>query len=392
MAHCNQTDCIGCFGVECQSVMNGQCYTLSGAYCGDCHECFDEDITTNNRNQHNGTQSNLRTRQGQFINRRTGQPVPPNMPYHSHEGQAMAGARHVSTPHDNYDRVQPDSGRRLSPGQRDCNPGEVELWGVCYDPATTTHIHRMGEGLVGPIPQDIQFLYNLQALTLGSNDISGQIPSSIGNLPNLQFLNLSYNELTGPIPSSIGNLTNLISLSLFGNQLSGEIPSSIGNLTNLNSLSLWENQLTGEIPPEICNIDYSSVRDNKLCFPYPSCISQFDIDSQDTSNCSPLLGDVNQDGQIDIVDVVRIVNHIAGTVGLNYIQQQLADINQDGNINITDIVATIQQILSQGNLTSQQRHELQNILRQAQSGNLRGMRHGRNVRRTRTSRIRRPRR
>ena len=228
MAHCNQTDCIGCFGVECQSVMNGQCYTLSGTYCGDCHNCFDEDITTNNRNnrnqgghvhemQHaarhthpidpqnptgartghgqwmnlssqgmpetslagghthrrglgntigrngntNGNQTNLRTRQGEFVNRRTGNSVPAGTPYHTHNGQAMAGARHVSTPHDNYDRVQPDSGRRLSPGQRDCNPGEVELWGVCYDPATTTHIHRMQEGLVGPIPQDIQFLYNL---------------------------------------------------------------------------------------------------------------------------------------------------------------------------------------------------------------------------------------
>jgi len=192
--HCNQTDCIGCFGNECQSVRNGQCYTLSGTYCGDCHDCFDEDITTNNRNNRNqgghthqvpahrhfimtedngggavagsgytypttysgidygsgyddinffqpiygdqtttqagththrrglgntigrngntnGNQTNLRARQGEFVNRRTGNSVPAGTPYHTHEGQAMAGARHSNKPHDKYDRVGGGMGR-----------------------------------------------------------------------------------------------------------------------------------------------------------------------------------------------------------------------------------------------------------------------------------------
>ena len=52
-----------------------------------------------------GIQNNLRTREGQFINRRTGQPVPANMPYHTHNGQAMAGAVHSNRPHDKYDRA-----------------------------------------------------------------------------------------------------------------------------------------------------------------------------------------------------------------------------------------------------------------------------------------------
>ena len=72
---------------------------------------------------------------------------------------------------------------------------------------------------------------------------------------------------------------------LNSNQLTGEIPSSIGNLTNLTYLLLGSNQLTGEIPSEICNIPSINVYNNKLCPPYPSCISQHDIDSQDTSNC-----------------------------------------------------------------------------------------------------------
>ena len=104
---------------------------------------------------------------------------------------------------------------------------------------------------------------------------------------NLTFLTLSHNQLSGEIPTDIGNLTNLNSLSLGYNQLTGEIPPEIGNLTNLEYLYLGNNQLSGEIPEEICNQGDSnpSVWSNQLCPPYPECISQEDIDSQDTSNC-----------------------------------------------------------------------------------------------------------
>jgi hypothetical protein len=124
-----------------------------------------------------------------------------------------------------------------------CNNGEVELWGTCYNIENTTHLY-------------------------------------------LQY----KDEVTGEIPSSIGNLTNLRTLALQGNDLTGEIPSSIGDLTNLQYLNLFENQLTGVIPEEICNQgdSYPSVYNNKLCPPYPECISQSDIDSQDTLNCGKI--------------------------------------------------------------------------------------------------------
>tara|TARA_B110000116_G_C16619620_1_gene483167 strand:- start:53 stop:220 length:168 start_codon:yes stop_codon:yes gene_type:complete len=52
-------------------------------------------------------------------------------------------------------------------------------------------------------------------------------------------------------------------------------------------LNLGYNQLTGEIPPEICNQGDPTpdVSYNQLCPPYPECISQEDINTQDTSNC-----------------------------------------------------------------------------------------------------------
>ena len=73
----------------------------------------------------------------------------------------------------------------------DCDEGEVELWGECYNIEETT------------------------------------------------FLQLSWNGLTGEIPSTIGNLTNLTKLWLYSNELTGEIPPEIGNLTNLTEFYLW---------------------------------------------------------------------------------------------------------------------------------------------------------
>ena len=168
----------------------------------------------------------------------------------------------------------------------DCNEN-IELWGECYNIQTTQILDLSNSGLTGEIPSEIGNLINLISLKLYNNQLTGELPSEIGNLINLTSLTLYNNQLTGEIPSEIGNLTNLVDLNLRDNQLTGEIPSSIGNLTNLFFLNLSNNQFTGEIPSEICNQGDStpSVGNNKLCPSYPSCISQDDIDSQDTSNC-----------------------------------------------------------------------------------------------------------
>ena len=98
---------------------------------------------------------------------------------------------------------------------------------------------------------------------------------------------LPGNQLSGEIPESIGNLINLNSLILYNNQITGEIPYQIGNLINMNFLYLNDNQLTGEIPFEICDIGdpMPSLFNNRLCPPYPDCISQSNIDSFETSEC-----------------------------------------------------------------------------------------------------------
>lgn len=53
-------------------------------------------------------------------------------------------------------------------------------------------------------------------------------------------------------------------------------------------------------------------------------------------------GDVNQDGNVDISDIVAIINQIAGTASYSY-----SDVNNDGKTDISDIVAVIN-IIAQG--------------------------------------------
>ena len=53
-------------------------------------------------------------------------------------------------------------------------------------------------------------------------------------------------------------------------------------------------------------------------------------------------GDVNEDGTVDISDIVAIINQIAGTATYRY-----ADVNNDSNVDISDIVAVINIIAGQ---------------------------------------------
>ena len=58
-----------------------------------------------------------------------------------------------------------------------------------------------------------------------------------------------------------------------------------------------------------------------------------------------LMGDVNQDEVLNILDVFNMVNHIINFEGLDSLQQFLADVNEDGVINILDVISVINTIL-----------------------------------------------
>lgn len=58
-----------------------------------------------------------------------------------------------------------------------------------------------------------------------------------------------------------------------------------------------------------------------------------------------LLGDVNGDGKVNIIDVVAVTEYILNRPPLVFIKKQ-ADINQDNSINISDVIGIVNIILS----------------------------------------------
>ena len=62
-------------------------------------------------------------------------------------------------------------------------------------------------------------------------------------------------------------------------------------------------------------------------------------------NNSTVIGDLNGDNFIDVLDVLVIVDYITGNLQLGYAQISISDSNNDNNINIEDILLIISDIL-----------------------------------------------
>ena len=60
------------------------------------------------------------------------------------------------------------------------------------------------------------------------------------------------------------------------------------------------------------------------------------------ANDVPYIGDLNDDGNIDVLDVIILVNHILSPAT---VELEGADINNDGQVNILDVVALVNIIL-----------------------------------------------
>ena len=77
----------------------------------------------------------------------------------------------------------------------------------------------------------------------------------------------------------------------------------------------------------------------------PSNLQSTIIDLIESIPSGTILGDLNEDGTINVIDVVNLVNIILGGSSS---EQQLAagDINQDGTINVIDAVQLVNIILN----------------------------------------------
>ena len=260
---------------------------------------------------------------------------------------------------ENLSEVEP-----LEIGFQEWTDGRIEYLFLSYNQLTT-------------LPEGIGDLSSLVRLYLQENQLT-TIPESIGNLSSLEYLYLNDNQLT-TLPESIGNLTSLVRLYLYVNQLTTlpesignlssldwlysdnnqltTIPESIGNLNSLIGLGLSSNQLT-TLPESICNlnIDWDNsflCGNNYICDDIPECI----IDSNGLNyilddylgyyvyqpqNCDEcILGDVNNDSMLNILDIVSII-----TLILDGEYDECGDVNSDGDLNILDVVIFVNIILS----------------------------------------------
>ncbi len=224
---------------------------------------------------------------------------------------------------------------------------EVELWGECYNIEETTFINfSYQEGsdyppLSGEIPFEIGQLVNMTDLYLGGNELT-VIPPEIGNLVNLQSLFLYDNQFSS-IPPEIGDLINLRTLDIGYNQIT-ELQNELFSLSNLELLRLEYNELTS-ISNDLCNISECNIyiNNNYICPPYPECLSEDDLGYQDVSECnecSNIVGDINNDSLVNVLDIVSLVNQI-----LENQYEQCSDINSDQILNVLDIVTLVSLIL-----------------------------------------------
>ncbi len=217
------------------------------------------------------------------------------------------------------------------------------------------------------IPNSFGNLTDLRMLYLNWNNLTS-IPESFDQLINLMYLILSNNQLV-TLFDNIGNLQNLIYLDLGYNQLEA-IPESVGQLQSLVYLYIFVNQLSA-LPESICdlNVDWNAMDGtflpyfgsggNLLCENIPECIANSDnfeigldqtyysfaIDMPQDCQDPYTLGDINDDGSIDILDIVAVVSFILGDTEFTEPQLFSADVNLDNSVDILDIVMIVGIIL-----------------------------------------------
>jgi len=170
--------------------------------------------------------------------------------------------------------------------------------------------------------------------------ILGQTYSIQGNIllgPEI-LGNMEYNFL-----NTEGTLADKLMSSLQGANIPGADSRCLND--NLSSLSAFirvanptdDNDLFLDL--NVNNVDFISYHID----PIDSLQNLFD--DWYINNLDYMLGDINQDGSIDIFDIVISVNIILGSYQPNTIEFLSADINEDNILNIQDIIILIAIIL-----------------------------------------------
>ena len=130
--------------------------------------------------------------------------------------------------------------------------------------------------------------------------------------------------------------------------------SSLGNWTSGNASSVcmdespfnvWNGWSASQRDLFVLDHNGDLVLSQNISSGLPSNLQSTIIDLIESIPSGSILGDLNEDGTINVIDVVNLVNIILGGSSS---EQQLAagDINQDGTINVIDAVQLVNIILN----------------------------------------------
>ena len=237
-----------------------------------------------------------------------------------------------------------------------CDPGYTEINNLCFHQGDLSLIQKM-----------IDNSYE-SGIDLGCNEGDPYCgsPNPYMDAPDSWFWvtvdSVYYqwpgndNGLVEPLELGIqdwnnGRLTSIMCGAYIYCQLSGPIPEEINILTETTVFRFEYNYLSGFIPGEICDLDIDNadyldfdLTGNRLCPPFPECISQGQFWYQDSSECTQI-GDSNFDFVLNIQDIIILVSFILGEVEYDYQEFIASDYNQDGVLDIIDAIRIIDVIL-----------------------------------------------
>ncbi len=169
---------------------------------------------------------------------------------------------------------------------------------------------------------------------------------------NIKVDCMQLHELQGNFSTGNGSLSRRSELGINYWDLkydeAGNIVDAFENVSNshitLEDVNILENIIVG------LDSNYITSSQKKSAdLSNDGTIGQWDLNILEIifNSTNLIIGDVNDDGEINIVDLVATIEYIIGSMNLNQSQLLASDINESGEVNVSDIVGFINLILQQ---------------------------------------------
>jgi len=267
----------------------------------------------------------------------------------------------LSSPGENI-RSTTNNGYASWDGSSMASPIAASVFGLlkAYNPTwTNTMLETMVLGTANPIIYDVNSENYLEGM-LGTGRVDSYYALTTPLFPNIELVGEDIISGNDEI-LNIGETAEIF-LILFNNPNWGDATNVIATLsTNSNNISIinsvvnYNNIPSGEAmiaSPFILNIS-SSIEPGEVEFFLNIIANEYDHVKYELDlpinfiieNASVLLGDINQDSTISILDIILLLNIILDSNTPDNYQLQSGDINQDGILNILDIIALVNLIL-----------------------------------------------